>query len=298
MKTRNHHRRRAASGVPPERKSLSMKERTIIIIIALLVMLTVPVLAQEQPASEAANSGQELAKKLSNPIASLISVPLQFNYDQGYGPNDGKRYVLNIQPVIPKPISKNWNVISRTILPVVYQSDIAGSSGAQFGLGDVVQSIFFSPSKPTKSGLIWGAGPVFLLPTGTDALLSARQWGTGPTFVVLKQAKGQTVGLLANHIWSVAGPDSRPDVSSTFVQPFYSFTTPKLVTYGLNTESTYNWQTNEWSVPINATVSKLTKFGKQLVSIGGGVRYWAKSPDGGPDGWGLRLSITYLFPTK
>ena len=102
--------------------------------------------------------------------------------------------------------------------------------------------------------------------------------------------------MLANHIWSVAGSDSRPDVSSTFVQPFLSYTTPTAWTFGVNTESTYDWKAEQWSVPINATVSKLVKFGRQPVSIGGGVRYWADSPDGGPRNWGLRMSVTFLFP--
>jgi hypothetical protein len=216
-----------------------------------LLLAATPLCAQD--------SSSDLAKKLSNPIASLISVPFQLNYDNGYGPLDGDKTTLNIQPVIPFSLNENWNLISRTILPVTWQDDITGPSETQFGLGDTVQSFFLSPAKPTDGGVIWGAGPVFLLPTATDDLLGGEKWGAGPTIVALKQDGPWTVGLLANHIWSFAGSDERNDISNTFMQPFVSYTTPDAWTFALNTESTYDWQHEEWSVPINFTVSKLVK---------------------------------------
>lgn len=252
-------------------------------------ILAAPVRAQDSAAA--------LAQQLSNPVAALISVPFQLNYDQDIGPeDDGDRWLLNVQPVVPITLNEDWNLISRTILPLVSQSDIYPGAGSQSGLGDVVQSVFFSPKEPTAGGWIWGAGPVLLLPTGSDDLLTADQWAAGPTAVVLKQQGPWTFGALANHLWSFAGSDRRADVDATFLQPFLSYTTPTAWSYTLNTESTYDWEGEQWSVPINVIVAKVTKVGGQLISVGGGVRYWADSPESGPEGFGLRLAVTLLFP--
>lgn len=259
---------------------------------SLLLLIAATALAGPAAAGDA-----DLAKQLSNPVASLISVPFQFNHDSGYGPTgSGHRSVLNIQPVIPFSINEDWNVISRTILPVILQKDIAENSGSQTGIGDVVQSFFLSPKQPTAGGLIWGAGPAILLPTATDPLLGGEKWGFGPTAVLLKQEGPWTYGALGNHIWSVAGNSDRRDVSSTFLQPFISYTTKDAWTFALDTESTYDWKGEAWSVPINFTVSKLVMVGKQPVSVSGGPRYWAASPEHGPDGWGVRAGVSLLFP--
>jgi hypothetical protein len=242
----------------------------------------------------------ELAKKLSNPIADLISIPFQFNYNDKIGPQEnGRQSYLNVQPVIPISLNADWNVISRTILPIVNQNDIAPGAGHQFGLGDTVQSLFLSPKAPGPGGIIWGVGPALQFPTATDGLLGSGKYSAGPTGVMLWQSNGWTYGVLANHLWSYAGDSDRNNVSSTFIQPFVAYTTKDAWTFALNTESTYNWVTDKWSVPINGTISKLVRFGKLPVQIGGGLRYWAASPDNaGPKGLGYRFSVTILLPAK
>ncbi|RAO78224.1 hypothetical protein CA260_10505 [Dyella jiangningensis] len=240
---------------------------------------------------------QDLAKKLSNPVASLISVPFQFNYDQNIGPTrDGEKYLMNFQPVIPVSIGQDWNLIVRTILPVASQSDIVPGAGSQTGLGDTTQSFFFSPKAPTSGGWIWGVGPAALMPTATDRLLGSGKWGLGPTAVVLKQEGHWTYGMLANHIWSVGGQSNRAGISSTFLQPFLSYNTSNAWTFTLQSESSYDWKHTQWSVPINLMTAKLVTFGKQPVQFQLGVRYWDHAIESGPHGWGVRAGVVLLFP--
>ncbi len=263
----------------------------------LLVAGLAPLLGLAAPAF--AQDADALARQLSNPIASLTSVPMQFNWDTGLGPDDdGGRVTLNVQPVIPMSIGEDWNLISRTIVPIVNQWDVVPGQGDQFGLGDTVQSLFFSPKALTAGGWTWGVGPVFLIPTATDDLLGSEKWGAGPTAVALRQtASGWTYGALANHIWSFAGADERADINATFLQPFLARSLGQGRTFSVGIESTYDWDGEQWNVPLNVGYSKVSRIGKQLVSYQGGVRYYLEAPDSGAE-WGLRFTFTLLYPRK
>jgi hypothetical protein len=262
-----------------------------------VLLLTTSSLALATPARAQDDQAAELAKQLSNPIASLISVPLQYNLDDYGGANDGAAVSkLLVQPVVPFSLNEDWNLITRTIIPLVDQQDFPLAAMNESGLGDITTSLYFSPKSPTAGGWIWGAGPVLLLPTATQDVLGTEKWGIGPTGVVLKQSGPWTVGLLAGHIWSVAGDDSRNDVSATTMQPFFSYTTKMHTTVGAYTESVYDWKGEQWQVPLIVQAGQLFKIGPQIMQLAVAGKYWAEAPDNGPEGWGLRLQLTLLFP--
>ena len=249
------------------------------------------------PAAAGDTEDAGLAQELTNPVANLVTIPVQMNFDQDMGAaGDGSKVTTNVQPVIPFDVNDDWNLITRTIVPVIYQDDVFPGAGSQFGLGDINASLFFSPKKPTAGGLIWGVGPVLVLPTATDSKLGGRKWAAGPGAVGLAMRGRWTVGILANHVWSFAGDDDRPDINNTFMQPFAAYTWPSAWTASVQTESSYNWESEQWSVPVNLALSKLVMFGKLPVSLQGGVGYWLESPDNGPEGFRFRLQANFVLP--
>ncbi|MUV12675.1 transporter [Noviluteimonas gilva] len=242
-----------------------------------------------------AQDADAVARKLSNPIADLASVPFQFNFERGLGPlDDGTRTRLNIQPVVPFSIGEDWNLISRTIVPIIEQHDLVPGT-SQRGIGNVTQSLFFSPKATTASGWTWGVGPAFLLPIASNDLLGSDRTGAGPTAVALRQTpSGWTYGGLANHLVSVGGGDGKA-FSATFVQPFLSRRIGPGRTLSANAEATYDWKASRWTVPLNLGVSQVIPAKRQMFSVQGGVMWVAQGPAGAPD-WGLRLTVTLLYP--
>ena len=274
-----------------------MKKLTTIAVILLFCIQIAN--AQEKPDADApkpaAGDAAEMAKKLANPVAAMISVPFQTNLDVGIGAFDGYKSTTNVQPVIPIGLNKDWNLISRIILPVVNQQNITGEGEIQTGLGDAVVSAFFSPALP-KNGLIWGLGPVLLIPTATDEFLGAEKLGVGPTVLILKQTHGWTIGALANQIWSLAGNSDRSDVNSGFLQPFLTYSYKSGAGLGLVGEITQNWNASTTTVWLTPNVSGITKIGKQLVQLQVGPRFQVVSPDGGKAKFGIRAQVVLVFP--
>ena len=263
--------------------------RILSAILILTLSFAVTSIAQEE-------SDTDLAKETQNPLADLISLPLQNNFDFNTGPFDRTRYTLNIQPVIPFSISENWNLITRTIVPVRYQPDVTQNSGGEFGLGDINTSWFLSPSKP--GALVWGIGPILQLRTATDDTLGTGKWAAGPSLVLLTMQGKWVVGVLANNIWSFAGDSDRDDVNFLTLQYFINYNLPNgwyLVSAPINTA---DWETDSgdrWTVPLGGGGGKVFHIGKLPINVQTQAFYNVEHPQFGPE-WQLRFQFQFLFP--
>lgn len=245
---------------------------------------------------EDANAAAQLAKDAQNPVANLISVPLQNNSNFKVGPNGRAQDVLNLEPVIPFKISENWMVITRTIQPIVWQPFPTQTTGGQYGLGDMVTTFFLSPRKPGK--LIWGFGPAFAVPTATSTFLGQGKFSPGPSAVVLLQPPGWTLGALVNNVWSVAGSENRPAVNQMLLQYFITRDLKKGWYITSSPIVTADWRAssgNIWTVPIGGGVGRITKLGFQPVNMSLHFYGNAAHPTGAST-WSMRTQIAFLFP--
>jgi hypothetical protein len=250
----------------------------------------------QQPSAGAPTEAEELAKKLSNPISDLVSVPFQFNWEQDVGPSNATRFILNVQPVMPFALNKDWNLIARVIVPLVSQPELADGGEPAFGVSDILASFFFSPSGP---GLTWGVGPAISLPSTSVRNLGTEKWSAGPTVVVLKQTGKMTYGALWNQVWSFSGNSDRADVNQMFLQPFFAYQATRTLTVTLQSETTANWEVDEdrWTVPINVVFGKLSTFGAFPASYQLGFGGFPVHPVIGPS-WKVRGAIVILLPRR
>jgi hypothetical protein len=239
-----------------------------------------------------------LAEAAQNPIADMISVPFQNNFVFGMGPDDDFGNILNVQPVIPIEATENWNLITRTIMPVIYSPEITPGTGAAIGLGDINETLFLSPSKPSK--VIWGAGPTFTFPSATATKLGSEKWSVGPAVVALSITGKWVYGALVNNQWSYAGNDDRQDYNVMLMQPFCNYNLPKGWYLTSSPIITANWESNSnnrWTIPIGGGVGKILNIKKQPFNIQlQGYYNIAKPSTGGK--WTIRLQVQLLFPRK
>jgi hypothetical protein len=267
-----------------------------------------PITAQEQKPSnadkqsaedkvaEAGQTTEALQKATQNPVADLISVPLQNNTNLGIGPFDRTQDVLNIQPVIPLKLNDKWNVIARIIQPIVWQPYPTETTGGEYGLGDMNPSFFLSPTRPRK--LIWGAGPAIVLPTATNKLLGQGKLSLGPSFVALAQPGHWTLGALVNNVWSVAGSGGRPSVNQMLLQYFINYNLKKGYYITIQPILTANWNASSggvWTVPFGGGVGRIIKLGFQPVNVSAQFYGNAVYPSQ-TSSWSMRLQIAFLFP--
>ena len=248
----------------------------------------------------AAEDDTELAKKTQNPVADLISVPFQSNFNFNTGSKDATVYVLNVQPVIPIHLTHDWNLITRTIIPIINQPSLFPGpnsiSGSAWGLGDINPSLFFSPAKP--GAVIWGVGPTFTIPTATDSKLGSGKFSLGPTAVALTIQGPWVLGALINNQWSVAGWGDK-DVNQMLLQPFVNFNLPHGWYLTSSPIMTANWEAesgDKWTVPVGGGVGKLFKLGKLPINTSLQAYYNAERPKNASD-WQLRFQVQFLLPT-
>jgi hypothetical protein len=248
--------------------------------------------------STIAQDAEELARAAQNPLASLISVPFQNNTNFEVGPEEDVQNVLNIQPVVPFSLNEKWNLITRTIIPVISQPGFNPDQSRKNGLGDIQFTSWASPKAATASGWVWGVGAVAQLDTASDDRLGSGAWGLGPTAVVLKSSGPWVFGGLINNIWSVS--TDRDEVNQMLVQPFVNYNFPdkpgRYLTFA--PIITANWEAdndNVWTVPLGLGIGQVTRFGKQPVNMQASVYYNVVTPDFGAK-WQLRLQLQLMFP--
>jgi hypothetical protein len=273
-----------------------MKKRGVIVTVLLVLAIAMaPVTAMAQ--SDGADYRDEaLQQAAQNPVADMISIPLQNNFNFNVGPQDKMQYVGNIQPVIPFHATENWNVITRTIVPFVYQPELAPGFGDVFGLSDIQFSAFLSPAKP--GAFIWGAGPIIQMPSGTDDSISTGKWAAGPSAVALKIDRHWVYGALANYVSSFAGQSDRGAVSQWLIQPFVNYNLPDgwyLVTGPIITANMMADSSQRWTVPLGGGAGRIIRVGQLPLNISLQGYYNVEHPDAGPD-WSIRFSVQILLP--
>ena len=270
--------------------------RTLAIATCLTVILCGVVSAQESGDEAVKDEAAQLAVAAQNPLASLVTLPMQANFNNGYGPYDRLFFNLNIQPVVPFK-GKKWDIISRTIIPV--NSVPQGELDSTFGLGDINLTLFWVKAKASK--LTWGIGPIITLPTASNPeLLGSGKFSLGPSGVVFYGTGKWTMGAVASNSWSVAGDSDRADVNFFYAQYFLNYNFGGGWAVGTAPIITANWEAesgNQWTVPWGLQVSKITRFGSQPVNLLLGYYYNSTHPEGAAESQ-VRFQINFMFPQK
>lgn len=270
------------------RSKNGIREKISVILTFLVLTISVTALAGET---------EDLAKESQNPIANIISLPFENNFDFGVGEEDAFVYTLKMKPVYPLNLGK-VNLINRFILPVIYQEERVEGEGSQFGLGDLTYQAFFSPAKLGK--IIWGAGPAFVLPTNTDDLLGVDKWSAGPAAVALAKPGHWLFGALTQNVWSYAGDSDASDVNFTSFQYFINYNFEGGWYLSSTPTITADWEADSddrWTVPFGGGVGRLVKFGQKLVDLKLQGFYNVEKPKAAAD-WSLQFQVKMLFPQK
>jgi hypothetical protein len=276
----------------------TIRRRTLAALAAVLLLVSAARAEDDQKSAGGEDSATKLAKETQNPVANLISVPFQNNFNFNTGTTHATQWILNVQPVIPIPVG-NWNLITRTIMPIINQPELfsAGPRSEAFGLGDINPTVFLSPARPGK--FIWGVGPTMTLPTASVSRLGSGRWSAGPAAVGLFMDGPWVVGALANQQWDFAGWSDK-HVNAFLMQPFVNYniahgwylTSAPIITANFSASGD-----NHWTVPVGGGGGKLWRVGTVGLPVNTQLQafYNADTPEFGPD-WQLRAQVQFLFP--
>ncbi|WP_261836937.1 hypothetical protein [Vibrio ishigakensis] len=262
-------------------------------VLPLVSLLCMPAMALAESGTK--TKEQQVAQEAVNPLTTSYWIPIQYEFSEDVGPNDGTRHTTNIQPIIPFEISEDWNLITRTIIPVISQSDVTADGESESGIGDINATFFFSPDEAVGGQWTHGFGPTVNFDSASDEALGSGETGVGLSYVGLTVQGPWTVGFLASHTYSVE-KGVGDTYSTTFVQPFIDYTTTWGTTFELTSETSYEWQGDEWSVPVSLTASQYFQLGDVPMLAGGGIKYWAESGEYDPEGVTLNLNLYILLP--
>lgn len=266
----------------------------------IIALLGLALLAQEPQAKtpeEIQQEEEQLLKQLANPLSAMASVATLLDFDYHIGPGeDGHRTTLSFQPTVPLSLGEQWSIVSRSVLPVVYQEEITPGAGSQAGIGDLTEAVYAAKMEPGPRGWVWGAGPIVQIPIGSEDLLTNKKWSLGPSIAFVKQQDDLTYGLIASQLWSIGGSGQRPDVNVGLYSPFLTYQSTGLWNLELQVPFTYDFNAHQWTVPVLLTIEKLVSFQKVPVTISFGVRYWAEGPQSSPHDLAFRFGLTLAFP--
>ena len=243
-------------------------------------------------------SAEELAKLAQNPVGNLISLPFQNNTNLNFGPERRTQNILNIQPVVPVSVDKDWNIITRTILPVIWMPALDPGMGAKSGIGDVQLTAFLSPANPGE--WIWGVGPIAQFPTNSSEELGNKNWGLGPSAVVLHLKHGDpwVYGALVNNVWSLTSNKQGGAYNNGLIQPFINYNFPDGFYLTSAPIWTVDWEASgsqRWTIPLGGGIGKIFHFGKLPVNTQLSAYYNVARPDFGPN-WQIRAQVQLMFP--
>lgn len=271
--------------------------------VGLIVLVFIFFFAQQGHSQDGTNStttqagpDHNLLKATQNPVADLISIPIQNITNFSIGPYKRNENSISLQPVIPMTLTDDWMLVSRIIQPVTWQPYLDRESGGTFGLGDMNPTFFLSPKNPDN--IIWGAGPALLLPTATDKTIGQEKFCAGPSAVVLAQPGNWTIGALVSNVWSFAGSASREEINRMSLQYFLSYNLPDDWYLSSAPVMAANWRANSsdrWLVPVGGGFGKLVMIGNSPVDFSASAYNNVIRPDGAPN-WQMNLQVTLLFP--